>query len=201
MMTLHGGRLSPFVRRAELWLSLQERAFERQFVSVFDADFGGLLPINPLGRVPVLTLEDGTHLFETSAIVDYLEDTAASGRRLIVQSGPQRWRQLQDIALAHGIAEKAVALVYESERRPAHLQWSDWQQRLSTQIRNGLDALDDRVGSAATPVDGTGISAVCAYDMVVLKFPGLLGEVGNLEQLSKAANAHPAFARTHPSLA
>src|SRR5688572_29708694 len=69
-MILHGGRLSPFVRRVELWLAVQERPVERRYVSVFDADFGRLLAVNPLGRVPVLETDDGLGLFETSAIID-----------------------------------------------------------------------------------------------------------------------------------
>ena len=71
-MILHGGRVSPFVRRVELWLAAQQRPVERRYVSVFDPDFGGMLDKNPLGRVPVLELADGTCLFETSAIIDYL---------------------------------------------------------------------------------------------------------------------------------
>ena len=35
-MILHGGRVSPFVRRVELWLAAQQRPVERRYVSVFD---------------------------------------------------------------------------------------------------------------------------------------------------------------------
>ena len=202
MMILHGGRLSPFVRRVELWLSVQQRPFDRNYASVFDADFGGLLAINPLGRVPVLVIDDGTSLFETAAIIDYLEETAPSGRRLIPASGEPRHHVLQSLALAHGIAEKTVALVYETSRRPAHLQWSDWQERIETQIRNGMMALESRIGTATAPEDAVGISATCAYDMAACKFPALTGmALPNLVGLSQRANALPAFAATHPSRA
>ena len=202
MMILHGGRLSPFVRRVELWLLAQERPFERRYVSAFDTDFGGLLELNPLGRVPVLVIEDGTSLFETSAILDYLEETAPLGRRLVSEQGPARRQQLQTMGLAHGIAEKAVALVYEIERRPSELQWPEWRARIEAQIRNGLAALDKSVGATATPLDGVGISAVCAYDMVGRKFPALARPgLVNLERLSGLASELPAFAGTHPALA
>lgn len=201
-MILHGGRLSPFVRRVQLWLSVQERPFERNYASVFDADFGGLLAINPLGRVPVLVTDDGTSLLETAAIIDYLDETAAPGRRLIPASGPQRWRMLQATGLAHGIAEKTVALIYERHRRPTALQWPEWGQRIETQIRNGLVALDEVIGPSTTPIDAVGLSAVCAYDLVATKFPALTNEgLTRLTQLSAQANALPAFAGTHPSRA
>ena len=201
-MILHGGRLSPFVRRVELWLAAQERPVERSYVSVFDADFGGLLGMNPLGRVPVLVTEDGTSLFETFAIIDYLEETATPERRLIPASGPDRGQTLQGISLAHGIAEKTVALVYERVRRPADLQWPEWRNRIKTQIRSGLAALETAVGKHTAPFDGLGISAVCAYDMAATKFPALADPaLVNLRQLSDRASAHSAFATTHPSQA
>jgi glutathione S-transferase len=202
MMILHGGRLSPFVRRVELWLVAQERTFERNYASVFDPDFGGLMAINPLGRVPVLVLDDGRSLFETSAILDYLDDTAPSGRRLVPASGAERWQALQALALAHGTAEKVVALIYEQLRRPADLQWPEWRDRIKTQIRSGLTALDALIGPGTAPLDGLGLSAVCAYDLAATKFPALTSEgLANLADLSVRANAVPAFAATHPSLA
>jgi len=201
-MILHGGRLSPFVRRVQLWLSVQDRPFERHYASVFDADFGGLLAINPLGRVPVLVTDDGTSLLETSAVIDYLDETAAPGRRLIPASGPERWRILQTIGLSHGIAEKTVALIYEHHRRPAELQWRDWRNRIETQIRSGLVALDEAIGPNVSPIAAVGLSAVCAYDLVATKFPALTDAgLTGLAQLSAQANALPAFAGTHPSRA
>lgn len=201
-MILHGGRLSPFVRRVELWLAVQERPVERRYVSVFDADFGGLLAMNPLGRVPVLEADDGLSLFETSAIIDYLDETAAPGRRLIPVGGRARWQLLQGVSLAHGIAEKTVALIYERDRRPADLQWPEWRNRINTQISSGLAALEEAVGPEASPLDGLGLSAVCAYDLVTTKFPALARPgFANLDALSARARALPAFAATHPSLA
>ena len=201
-MILHGGRLSPFVRRVELWLAVQERPVERRYVSAFDADFGGLLAMNPLGRVPVLEADDGLSLFETSAIIDYLDETAAPGRRLIPAGGPVRWQLLQGISLAHGIAEKVVALIYERDRRPVDLQWPEWRNRIEAQISSGLAALDDAVGPQASPLAGLGLSAICAYDLVNTKFPALARPgFANLDALSARASALPAFAATHPSLA
>ncbi|KRA48804.1 glutathione S-transferase family protein [Devosia sp. Root635] len=198
-MILHGGRVSPFVRRVELWLAVQERPVERRYVSDFDADFGGLLAVNPLGRVPVLQTDDGASLFETSAIIDYLEETAAPDRRLIPAAGPARWQMLQGISLAHGIAEKTVALIYERFNRPPDLQWPAWRNRIKTQIRNGLLALEEVVGPEAAPSDGLGIAAVCAHDLVASRFPALVRPaLANLAGLSARANALPAFAATHP---
>ena len=197
-MILYGGRLSPFVRRVELWLALQHRQVERRYVSAFADNFDGLFAVNPLGRVPVLVPESGEPLFETSAIIDYLEDTADTAARLLPASGPERWRVMQILALSHGIAEKGIALYYETARRPAPYQWDEWQARLRTQISNGLRALDaqlrDMPGSPAAE-----IAACCAYDINAVTFPELVNTgLEHLKAISAAANRHPAFAGTYP---
>ena len=198
-MILYGGRRSPFVRRVELWLAMQERPFERRYVNAFATNFDGLTAINPLGRVPALTTDRGEHLFESSAIIDYLEDTAEPGQRLIPATGPDRWRIQQVIALSHGIAEKGIALYYETRRRPEQLQWQDWQDRLSLQITNGLKALDEAVDPDFIHPGAVEIAAVCAYDINLVSFPRLVDtSLGRLAALSDKANRHPAFARTRP---
>jgi glutathione S-transferase len=198
---LYGGRLSPFVRRVELWLALQERPVERRHVSVFAENFDGVAAMNPLGRVPVLTTDAGENLFETSAIIDYLEDTAEPLSRLLPATGPARLRVMQIIALSHGIAEKGIALHYETSRRPQRYQWSEWQDRLKTQISNGLHALDAAVDGNPSAPGAVEIAACCAYDINAVTLPALIDPAfTRLKALSDQANAHPAFARTYPVL-
>ena len=200
-MILYGGRLSSFVRRVELWLALQDRPVERVYASAFAEDFGGLLAVNPLGRVPVLATNTGESLFETSAIIDYLEDTADPTARLIPHSGPERWRVMQILALSHGISEKAIALYYETEKRPSQYQWEQWQARLSTQISNGLAALDEQI-AAMPPSRAIEIAVCCAYDINAVTSPALVSAgLSHLKTVSETANRHPDFARTYPRLA
>jgi len=149
MLVLYGGDRSPFVRRVAYWLNLQGRAYVRRPVDLWVKDFVSIREKNPLSRVPILELEDGTSLFETFSIVDWLEDSAAPSQRLLPLGGPARRETLRDLALAAGIAEKVVALIYETERRPADKVWDDWSERLSAQVRSGLSALE-----AALPAQG-----------------------------------------------
>jgi glutathione S-transferase len=73
--------------------------------------------LNPLGKVPVLILDDGFALFDSSVICDYL-DGLHGGRRLIPPSGPDRWRALRLQAVAHGISDAGGLVRQETERRP-----------------------------------------------------------------------------------
>ena len=202
-MILYGGGLSPFVRRVALWLAVQDRPFERRLVKVLASDFDGVTAVNPLGRVPVLVAEDGASLIETSAIIDYLEDTAPAGKRLLPASGPDRRAALQRIGYANGVAEKGVALIYETSKRPAQYHWPDWQQRLALQIRNGLEALEQLHSTDGRtdglPPDGATIAAVCAYDFITVGHPALIGpDLPRLAALSQRANALPGFRQTYP---
>jgi glutathione S-transferase len=73
--------------------------------------------VNPLGKVPVLILDDGLAIFDSGVICDYL-DGLHNGIRLIPPSGPSRWLALRLQAVAHGIADAGGAVRQETERRP-----------------------------------------------------------------------------------
>src|SRR4029078_2053038 len=99
---------------------------------------------NPLRRVPTLVLDDGEVLIESTAILDHLEETVGRSRAMIPENGPHRREALKVCALATGLGDKAVSLVYE---RLLHREKSDlWMKRCETQIAGVLDALEDDHG-------------------------------------------------------
>ena len=177
-MILYGRNLSPFTRRVAIWCALQGREVERRELSSFGPDFGTIQAVNPVVRVPVLVLDDGARLIETFAICDWLDETAPEGRRLVPERGEARRDCLQRIALANSVAEKAVAMVYERNRRPEELHWADWQRRVAGQVQGGLAELDARVPeegwSGARGPDGGDVAAIIAYQFVEATNPWLL---------------------------
>lgn len=203
MLILYGGKRSPFVRRVEIWLTLQQRDFERRNVNIFGDDFPAFRAISPLGRVPALTIAPNEHLIETASIIDYLEDTADGERKLLPATGGERRRCMQAIACANAVAEKGVALVYEVERRPPQYQWPDWRDRLTTQLEGGLAALEAVVPSTGwmggDKPNGADIAAICAYDFLGT-IAGFIPatETPRLAELSTRANALPAVSASHP---
>lgn len=172
-MILYGRNLSPYARRIALWCALQRRAIDRRELKPMGDTWDEIRSRNPVGRVPVLVLDDGTELIETWAICDWLEDTVTDDLRLVPRSGAVRRACMQRIALANSVTEKTVAMVYEKNRRPPEHQWPDWQERLVTQVRGGLSAMeglaaglpDDGFFGGARP-DGSDIAFVCAYQMI-----------------------------------
>lgn len=200
-MILYGRNMSPFVRRVAVWMTLQERAFERREVSVAE-HFDQVAAVNPVARVPALTLDDGTTLIETWAICDWLDMTAPD-RALIPAAGPARTAAHQAIALASGAADKMVTLVYEKNRRDPAFQVPAVIAKTETQIAGALAALDALIPEAdwlggAKP-NGADIAAVCAHDFAAFVNPHLLGPgYPRLAALAGRANALPAFAATRP---
>lgn len=147
-MILIGQYDSPFVRRVAVALHLYGIDFEHRPWSTFgDAD--KLAPFNPLRRVPTLVLDDGEVLIESGAILDHLDELAGRERALFPASGPARRRALKLAALATGLADKAVSLVYE---RVLHAQISAaWTARCQAQVADVLAALEAIRADHAAP--------------------------------------------------
>src|SRR5215510_10692391 len=130
-MFLIGQYDSPFVRRVAIAMRLYGIAFEHKPWSTFgDAD--KIAPYNPLRRVPTLVLDNGETLIESTAILDYVDELAGPGKALIAPDGDERRRCLKICALAMGLGDKAVSLLYERVLRKDMLKL--WVERCEAQI-------------------------------------------------------------------
>jgi glutathione S-transferase len=169
-MFLIGQYDSPFVRRTAIALRLYGIPFEHRPWSTFgDAD--KIAPYNPLLRVPVLVLDGGEALIDSVAILDHLDETVGPEGAMLARSGPVRRKQLRTIALATGLGDKAVSLVYERVLRKQPLTL--WVERCEAQIAGVLAALEQERAAATTPhwygdrVGHADIAVAC-----VLRFTG-----------------------------
>ena len=136
-MMLIGQYDSPFVRRVAIALRLYGFTFQHRPWSTFgDAEL--IAPYNPLRRVPTLVLDDGEALIESAMILDYLDELAGPEKAMIAAHGPQRRQCLKSCALATGLADKAVSLLYERVLRKDHPS-QIWVERCEAQIGAVLD--------------------------------------------------------------
>jgi glutathione S-transferase len=146
-MILIGQYDSPFVRRVGIALRLYGLPFTHEPWSSF-GDFEKLQACNPLGRVPTLVLDDGDVLIETLTILDYLDGLMPVKRRMLPVEEPARHRALKIVALAGGLADKAVSLFYEQR---LHETISEaWASRCRAQINATLAALEADRATRAT---------------------------------------------------
>lgn len=147
-MILFGQLDSPFVRRVAIALYTYGIAFEHKEISAY-GDFGELLSLNPLGKVPALELDNGTVLADSTLILDYLEQSVPEEKSLWPVELTDRARVLAHVGVAIGLAEKAVEFRTETVRRPPEKIDQPRVDRVLAQISAALHWLEKH-----TPDDG-----------------------------------------------
>jgi len=147
-MFLIGQYDSPFVRRTAIAMRLYGIAFVHKPWSTF-GDAETIAPYNPLRRVPTLVLDDGEALIDSGAILDHLDELVGPERAMIASSGPARRHALRTMALATGLADKAVSLLYERVLRKEQLKL--WVARCEAQISDVIEVLEKERAAVTTP--------------------------------------------------
>jgi glutathione S-transferase len=147
-MFLIGQYDSPFVRRVAIAMRLYGIGFEHKPWSTF-GDAEKIAPYNPLRRVPTLVLDSSEALIESHIILDYLDELVGEEKAMIASRGPERRRHLRLCALATGLGDKAVSLVYERVLRKE--QSKLWVERCEAQISGVLAVLEQERAGVKTP--------------------------------------------------
>ena len=158
-MHIYGSTVSPFVQR--VLMTARARGHE---IAV-QAPLGGNMrsaefqAISPTGRIPVLALDDGRHICESEAIVQYLDETL-SGPPIMPAAPLDRARVREIVAVglgefAAGLRPLMVHLIFRMGEAPDVIAAARGQSELGLKA---LDRLLDRagthaVGNTLTPAD------------------------------------------------
>ncbi len=199
-MILVGQYDSPVVRRVGISLRLLGFGYEHDTRSVF-GDFDAMRKLNPLARIPSLVLDDGEVLIDSTAILDWLDQTVGPARALLPQTDPARRRALRLVALAIGAIEKIGAAAYERIIRPAAYRWPEWIERCRTQGNGALAALAAESWPLAARLGQAEITTACMVRFVRMVDPEQLppGRYPALDALSAHCEALPEFRATYPA--
>ena len=196
-MILIGMFDSPFVRRVAVSMNFLGMAFEHHNWSV-GKDFDMIRQYNPLGRVPTLVPASGEALIDSTAILDFLDESVGPERALLPRSGKARRDALRILAVATGAAEKGVAQIYETAFRPPEKRHRPWVERCEAQMHAALADLDrraqERAGKwlIAERMTQADITTTCVYtflgDALAVQgdpalYPGLAGLAARCEAL------------------
>jgi len=172
-MKLRYSPTSPYVRKVAVTATEAglDNCIERIETNVWDPATD-IAEDNPLGKVPALTVEDGTVLCDSPLICEYL-DSLNQGQKLIPAEGPARWQVLNLEALGDGIMDSAVAQVIENRMRPEEARWAGWIERQKGKIGRALDALEAKAAGSGLdgPVTLGSIAVGCALGYLDLRFP------------------------------
>lgn len=149
MMILRTSPPSPFARKVLLAASVLGLSNEvRQEKADPTDEKDSLRGQNPVGKIPILILEDGTSLFDSRVILEYL-DHRAGGGKIIPREPKPRFEALRLQALADGITDASILVVYEGRFRPAERHEPKWLDHQNGKIDRGFAVLE----ASPPPID------------------------------------------------
>ena len=125
---------------------------------------------NPLGKIPTLILEDGSTLYDSRVIVEYLDHLAGGGRML--PRGAKRFEVLRLQALADGICDAALTQVYEARWRPEDRRDAAWVAHHAGKVERGLAALEAAPPKLTSKLHVGHVMTACALGYLDLRFEG-----------------------------
>ena len=200
-LKLIGSITSPYVRKVRIVMA--EKRIDYEFVVDLPWEPGTHVPdYNPLGKVPVLVMDDSGTLFDSRVIAEYL-DTVTPLSRLIPDDNRPRILVKRWEALADGIHDAAAAIVLEI-RRPQQQQSVDWVARQQAKVERGLkaiaDDLGDKVWCNGDSYSLADIAVGCTLGYLDLRFPQLNWRdlYSNLAKLEEKLAKRPSFKDTVP---
>ncbi len=172
MMILRFTPASPYARKARIAISVLGLSgkITNQNTDLLDAA-DTIRQQNPMGKVPTLILADGTTLFDSRVILEYL-DHCAGGGKIIPREPKMRFAVLRLQALADGVTDASILLVYESRFRPPEHHVQKWIDLQNGKIERGLAELEAHP-PPIDPLPNVGqIALACLLGHRDLRFPG-----------------------------
>ncbi|MCC6609649.1 MAG: glutathione S-transferase N-terminal domain-containing protein [Burkholderiales bacterium] len=200
-LKLIGSMTSPYARKARIVAA--EKRIDILFVPADPwSPQSGIPELNPLGKVPVLVLEDGTPLYDSRVIVEFLDGVSPIAKLIPADHRDRieirRWEALADGVLDAGILARLEA------QRPTGERSQGWIARQMATVERGLTAMDRELDSRAWCA-GSGFSLAdiavgCCLGWLEFRFPDLAwrARCANLVRHQDKVADRPAFADTVP---
>lgn len=200
-MKLIGSHTSPYTRKVRIVLA--EKKIEYDFVVESPWTPGNkVADYNPLGKIPVLVLDDDTALFDSRVIVEYI-DNVTPNNKLFPAPNRERIEVKRWEALADGLCDAAVAALLEG-KRPANEQSANWIERQLAKVKRALafmsEELDDKSFCMGTHISMADLALGTALGYLNFRFPEIAWQADhpNLSKLYDKLMQRPAFADTLP---
>jgi glutathione S-transferase len=200
MLTLRSSPASPFVRKVRIAASLLGLEPEIALVQADTTDSSDTIRRqNPLGKIPALVLEDGTVLFDSRVILDYL-DHRAGGGKIVPLNASARFAALALQALADGIMDASILIIYEQRWRPSERHEPRWIDHQAGKVARALASLESAPPALDSMPNVGQIALACALGYRDFRFRGSwrADHPKLVAWLDGFAARVPAFAATAP---
>jgi glutathione S-transferase len=171
-LTLHWSPKSPYVRKVMICaheLGLVPRLELVRSVAAMLKPNPAIMAVNPLSKIPTLVREDGTTLFDSVVICEYLDDLASGP--LFPAQGEARWQALRWHAFGDGLLDALILWRNEREREaPLQALLDAFDLKVRASLRE-LDAEAQALGEA--PFSIGSLTVACALGYVDYRFEAL----------------------------
>jgi glutathione S-transferase len=199
-MRLHWSPKSPYVRKVMVCaheLGLLDRLELMRSVAAMRTPNARLMQDNPLSKIPTLVLDDGTALFDSAVICEYLDDLASGS--LFPRQGAAKWQALRWQAFGDGLLD---ALILWRNERERDLPLAALIEAFELKTRASLKQLDDEARSlGAAPLSVGHIAVGCALGYLDYRFDdfGWRGMAPRLADWHAGIGSRPSFRSTEPA--
>jgi glutathione S-transferase len=172
MMILRSSPPSPFGRKVKLAMSILGLDSQVTIEKADPTDAGdSIRKQNPLGKIPALIVEDGTVLYDSPVILEYL-DHRAGGGKIVPQEPNARFAALTLQALCDGILDACILLVYEGRWRPVEKHEPKWIDHQTGKVERAFAVLEANPPALTAVPDVGQITLACALGYQDLRFGG-----------------------------
>lgn len=196
---LRSADASPFARKVRMCAAVAGLSDRIEIQNVVpNSDDDPIKQQNPLGKLPVLVLEDGRTIYDSPVICAFLDHVAGEGT-LIPADPPARFADLRLEALADGILDAAILIVYEGRYRPDQEPYEPWLDFQRGKIVRALDALAAEPPAIEPVTVGTiGVACALGYLDFRKQVDWRASHPGLIPWLDEFAAKVPAYADTMP---
>ena len=201
-MKLLAALISPYSRKVRVVLAEKKIDCEMEIVDVAPAD-NPVNTHNPLGKIPTLLLDDGTALYDSRVIVEFL-DSVSPISRLIPEPTRDRVAVRRWEALADGVLDAGLLVRYES-LRDAKEQSKTWVGKQLARMKRGAEQISKELGERtychADRYSLADIAVACCSGWLAFRKPGGVDWLKDYPALSRHYDKmmeRPAVADTLP---
>lgn len=200
-MKLIGSHTSPFARKVRIVLAEKKIDYEFEIDSPWLED-SKVPVVNPLGKIPVLVLDDNTPLFDSRVIVEYI-DNVTPNNKLFPAPNRERTEVKRWEALADGLCDAAVNALLEA-KRPKKEQSANSIARQLDKVARSLAFMSSELGEKSfcmgTHFSLADIAVGTALGYLSFRFADIKWQEShpNLEKLCAKLILRPSFADTVP---
>ena len=204
-MKLLASPLSPYTRKVRVVLAEKRIDCDLQTVDVQPVE-NAVNAHNPLGKIPTLVLDDGTALYDSRVIVEFL-DSVSPISRLIPDDMRDRVAVRRWEALADGVLDAGLLVRYESMREKKEQQSPEWVGKQLARMHRGMVQMQSELEGKSWCHNGryslADIAVGCCLGWLDFRKPGGVdwhGKYPALTQHYKKLLERAPFAETVPQL-